>query len=221
MKLALGLLSTVAVIGLSSAGLAADLTPSPDVTSTTNVDWSGFYAGMNAGYGPGLLHLPLWDDVSFAGPFVGGQIGYNFKLGDSGAVIGVETNLDWANETGSTEESGFHYIDTFGWNGAVTAHLGMAVGSFLPYVLGGVAIAENTLTYRYDDPAHETGSTTVGSIGWTAGIGASVRLVSNLSVFSELRYTDYGTQDYSGNSVAGGPGHLTDTSIRGGANINF
>jgi len=107
-------LAGAATIALSSAGLAADLpsrAPPPFIAAVPIFTWTGFYIGVNAGWGsrqntnndpvfltPGLgaglvglngtLNFPGIDDNTFTG---GGQIGYNYQIGSF--VIGLEADI--------------------------------------------------------------------------------------------------------------------------------
>ena len=110
------LLSATALVALASVAQAADLparvAPAPVFTPVPVFTWTGFYAGVNAGWGwrnnnnntvvltgPGLpqrfvggtLALSNNDDGGFTG---GGQIGYNYQIGSF--VIGAEADIQWA-----------------------------------------------------------------------------------------------------------------------------
>ena len=99
-----------AASAVSSAALAADLpartyTKAPMFAPVTN--WSGFYGGVNAGYGWGNNDVAISDvtplspgasgiaNQSFgrnaSGAFGGGQIGYNWQMGSF--VTGLETDI--------------------------------------------------------------------------------------------------------------------------------
>ena len=82
-------------------------------------DWTGFYGGLNGGYG--LDYFPLRSTVTFPsgasvtgysglderGALFGGQIGFNYQFTNlpliGHAVVGVEANSDWADIAGSTQ----------------------------------------------------------------------------------------------------------------------
>lgn len=117
------LLSSVALVGLTAGAFAADLpsrrAPAPYVAVPV-FTWTGFYAGVNAGYAfsdtsnsgrfgsfgvtPGTLTPPLagYAGTVNVGPrassndgFVGGgQVGYNYQIGN--LVIGVEADAQYA-----------------------------------------------------------------------------------------------------------------------------
>src|SRR4051794_4346260 len=175
------LLSTVALIGLGAAAFAADLpsrraAPAPYVAVPV-FTWTGFYVGVNAGYGfsdndrnglgaynatAGSLSAPLGgyagtvttdglnsrDNSGFVG---GGQIGYNYQIGQW--VIGVEADLQYAdlNKSNSNgivvlnpgvvgftgaQNANFGGID---WFGTVRGRLGYAIDRMMIYGTGGFA----------------------------------------------------------------------------------
>lgn len=214
-KLAILLLASAAATSLAAAANAADLsapmappTMAPAPAPASN--WTGAYVGANLGYS--------WDkvtaDTGFGseidgnGGFVGGQVGYNFQL-DNGVVVGLQGDLDWANIKG-TDTNGL--TDTIDWTGAITGHVGYAFDAVMPYVLGGVAFANNKI---------ESGANSETQVhtGWTVGAGAEVMLASNISAFAEYRYSDYGSKDYTNPAATGV--HPTDNSIRAGLNFHF
>jgi outer membrane immunogenic protein len=116
------LLSSVALLGLTAGAFAADLpsrraAPAPYVAVPV-FTWTGFYVGVNAGYGfsdnnnnqgsfvagPGALSAPLGgyagtvnrgngngNNDGFVG---GGQIGYNYQIGNW--VVGIEADAQYA-----------------------------------------------------------------------------------------------------------------------------
>lgn len=96
-------LSNVAVP--ASAGVITKTAPA------TEKNWSGVYAGINAGYGTGEVssqnntvsfqslvfpqYIEQFNSSTFDGPVVGGQIGYNYEFANK-LIIGAETDLDYA-----------------------------------------------------------------------------------------------------------------------------
>src|SRR3954453_2753812 len=113
----------VAAAALTVSGaFAADLPtrappPAPFVAAIPIFTWTGFYVGLNAGWGwrndnsepvilipgvgtPGLagtLDRSGGDDGGFTG---GAQIGYNYQFGS--LVVGAEADIQWA-DTGNNQ----------------------------------------------------------------------------------------------------------------------
>ena len=191
------------------AGQAADLMVQPKpmtvaaAAATTN--WDGFYAGAQFGYGWGNLNYPSGGvSANLTGLAVGGQAGYNFHVSDN-VVAGVEGDLRWNNQRGSFPTAVTSQIN---WDGSVRGRVGLDLGQVMPYVDAGVAFANGTIN---SGPGYSA-----NHVGWTAGVGVEYMLASNLSANVEYRYSDYGTQTYSGQQFA-----LTDSSLRVGLNYHF
>jgi outer membrane immunogenic protein len=156
---------------LASAASAADLParaapPAPIMAAAPIFTWTGFYAGVNAGWGwrdddeesvvlggavPGTLFFENGDDGGFVG---GAQIGYNYQIGSF--VIGLETDIQWA-DTGDDEEVRFVPAGVTGtfipgefnndlsdWFGTVRARAGVAFDRVLIYATGGLAYSDDS-----------------------------------------------------------------------------
>jgi outer membrane immunogenic protein len=209
-----------ALAALTGSAFAADLAaPAKGVIAAPAPSgFDGFYIGLNAGYGPGNVSTPndspYPTGFPFSGPFVGGQVGYNFVLIDN-VVAGIEGDMEWTNETGNALYGAYTTTARLNWTGAVTGHLGVTMDNLMLYVLGGVAFANNTLTADDGVPASLLQDTQT-HVGWVAGIGAAAKVSDNVSVFGEVRYAEYGSKQYSPshNGITG----LTDTSVRLGVN---
>lgn len=129
-------------------------------------DWTGFYAGMNGGYGGGIVgfeeqraQIPAGvatasSQTARAGGFVvGGQAGFNRQFAN-GFVLGVETDAQWSDIRGSNVRALYALAAPpvsfaadprngeraeLSWFGATRARLGYGFDRMLPYVTGGVA----------------------------------------------------------------------------------
>ncbi|ARN80154.1 outer membrane protein [Methylocystis bryophila] len=131
--------------------------------------WTGFYVGVNGGYGGGnndvtVTALGVSGPQVFSGTqigvdrtggaLVGGQIGYNYEL-SSRLVLGGEVDIDWAdpatntnsNSNNASSGAGFSSVGIGGdvnnvgldWLGTARLRLGYDLGRLLPYITGGVA----------------------------------------------------------------------------------
>jgi outer membrane immunogenic protein len=171
-KLLLG--ATLLALGVAPA-LAADMPekarPAPAAVASA-YNWTGFYAGLNAGYGwgdasstnapvdPGSQSFfgffPSTDfDTSFrqSGAIAGGQIGYNWQFSDR-VVAGIETDLQWSDLRGSQLRvsnvaglgaSSFNAVAErrLEWFGTFRGRLGfLATPNLLLYGTGGLAYGE-------------------------------------------------------------------------------
>ena len=187
----------VAFLGLACAtpALSADLPERPYSVPASyeqfGYDWTGFYIGLNGGYGmtsdclriSGPLGVLSDDDCRNAsGGVVGGQLGYRWQFGGGPIVWGLEAQGDWASLRGShvsfidptitnqTELKGF---------GLFTGQLGVAINNILFYVKAGAAVTAD----RYAATA-TAGGALLGSVGqarWggTAGVGLEYGFTPN------------------------------------------
>lgn len=221
---------------IGSTGLALVLLTGVAVAGD---DWvpsgfEGFYAGVYTGYAKGTVgdsgSPASYPNVSLDGAFVGGQAGYNFVL-RNGIVAGIQGDLGWANEKGSSGPTGMtigpvHHAtldDTITWTGSLTGRVGATMGGAMLYGLAGIAAAGNSLTNSGDDglggATPVEANVTNTNFGFTVGAGAAA-LSGPFEAFVEYRFTNYGNADYA---AAVGPHKvdLLDQSVRAGLNYHM
>jgi outer membrane immunogenic protein len=194
------LLSSVAFLGLTAGAFAADLpsrraAPAPMIAAVPVFTWTGFYVGVNAGYGwtnndfsvvtPAgtVLAVTGEDDGGFVG---GAQVGYNFQFGSF--VVGVETDLQYADIGGRgsfTPVVGTTFVtdDSDNYFGTVRARLGFAFDRALIYATGGFA---------YGDVGTFGGGS---NGGWTVGGGIEYAFTNNLTLKLEGLYVNLDQND--------------------------
>jgi outer membrane immunogenic protein len=166
------LLSSVAFLGLTAGAFAADLpsrrAPAPAFVPVPVFTWTGFYVGVNVGYGWGsnnddALVVPAgtpgfpaggavvqFNDGNNDGVLGGAQIGYNFQTGMF--VFGIEADIQAADMggnnnrtflvTGGAVPAGFTFARSnngIDWFGTVRARAGIAFDRTLVYATGGFA----------------------------------------------------------------------------------
>ena len=174
------LVLAASILAASTAStFAADLAARPYTKAPPVVaamyDWSGFYIGMNGGWGQSSTRydwanfLVRSDDAS--GGTVGGQIGYNWQAGSW--VFGLEAQGNWADLTRS-------YVDPFDprWSvgttvdaiGLFTGRVGYAANNVLFYVKGGAAVANNS----YWAALNNIDFINVSNTRWGASVGAGL-----------------------------------------------
>lgn len=205
------LLCTVGMTALAGPAVAADLAArpykAPPPVISPLYDWSGFYIGVNGGWGSsrncwGIV--PVVGGViadgcaDRSGGLVGGQIGYRWQAGQF--VFGLEAQGDWANLTGS-RVSVFNpafttHTQTDGI-GLFTGQIGYAWNATLLYVKGGAAVTSN----RYDI------NTTLGGInvasasstrwGGAVGVGLEYGFAPNWSAGIEYDHLFMGDTNNS------------------------
>ncbi|MCB8821583.1 outer membrane protein [Microvirga rosea] len=221
------LLASVALFGFAGAASAADLParaapPAPIVAAVPIFTWTGFYVGVNAGYGwntnnnDPFFYDPLvgyyGGDSGSDGGFVGGgQVGYNYQIGQF--VIGVEGDVQFADRGGSNRllyspTIGYYYggNDSDDWFGTVRARAGFAFDRALIYATGGFA-------FNGDNG------------GWALGGGLEYAFTNNLTAKIEGLYVNIDTGN--NNSIYGlgyyGGGRNKDEFgvVRAGLNYKF
>lgn len=153
------------------AATAADMpqyTPPPVITAVPLWDWTGFYLGLNAGYGWGQnggVNMNILDPgAAFFGPclaagsciggmsynndgFVGGvQAGYNWQINQF--VLGVEADIDYSDMSGSSAlatvvapfaTGAFSSSSEINWLATLRGRAGLAIDRGLIYATGGLA----------------------------------------------------------------------------------
>jgi outer membrane immunogenic protein len=170
--------------------------------------WSGFYAGVNGGYGwrqtsnqfayPAGDTYPAFDGIGAAGGFGGGQLGYSWQ-GAFGAplVAGIETDFQGANIAGKTVNTLDETFKTrLNWFGTVRGRLGYASNNALIYFTGGFAyggLGQRGEDNTYDIPTIFRSSGTV--TGYVLGGGLEYKFNPSWSLKAEYQYLNFGKHD--------------------------
>jgi outer membrane immunogenic protein len=206
----------------------------PPVTPVFN--WSGFYIGMNAGYG--WARDPFSEDVTAATPsmpsvtltginsqgFIGGfQTGANWQT--RSVVGGLEIDLSGSGIKGTSSVAGFDLAhapvfkmqtDEFDLLGSGRARLGYLVSpDILLYGTGGLAWTRLTQTTNLlASDGNFITTTPSWLVGWAAGAGAEMRLWStNWLARAEYLHYDFGNTGSTISSFStGGPPLLAETT---------
>lgn len=170
MRVWVGIAALVAALGTVETAGAADLAPAvvEPAVPLEAPSWTGFYAGLHAGYGFGagqdvdIARISRNNEVQWhskagkvspSGVFGGGQLGYNLQYG--AFVVGLETDIDvsgvedtargqfepWKAPWGNSPGYYYSYRNRTKaqWFGTLRPRLGYAYGDFLFYVTGGLA----------------------------------------------------------------------------------
>jgi outer membrane immunogenic protein len=224
------LFSTAAVIALgATAASAADL-PRPMYTKAPPLiapvgDWTGFYLGVNIGYGFGSASVNaggITGSENLDGVLGGGQIGYNWQNG--AWVFGLEVDGQGtdqhANFSSTVGATTITESDKLPWFVTARGRIGYAFApSYMIYATGGAAIADFSSTIA----ATGLGSATwdVTRAGWTAGAGIEGRINRQLSWKVEYLHLDTGTFNSTAFGVVPVNVRLTDDLGRVGLNYHF
>jgi outer membrane immunogenic protein len=166
-----------AMVGVGSAS-AADLAARPYTKAPPMMvamyDWSGFYVGINGGWGQSRDARSdlgvAFGNYNANGGTVGGQVGYRWQMGHW--VFGLEAQGNWADISGSSVNlanlaiSDRSKMDAFG---LFTGQIGYAWNQALFYAKGGAAVTDR----RYDFVTAATG-VNLASAGYNTNWGPVV-----------------------------------------------
>ncbi len=248
--------ATAALTFATGAAMAADApvyekgpTVAPVAAAAPVWNWTGFYAGVNAGYGWGNIETDsgsFFDsgdefDLDADGGIVGGQVGYNWQMDNF--VFGLETDMQYAHLS-SEDNNPFDfdgdgtYDDSAGvgaelnWLGTTRLRAGVAMDRFLVYATGGLAYGDADVGYTFNgsndvqDVIADEDSTRVG---YAVGAGVEGAITDHVTAKIEYLYTDLGDQDssYRYTDATGAPGTISTNTdfeahiVRAGLNYKF
>ncbi|TRD00365.1 porin family protein [Mesorhizobium sp. WSM4303] len=184
-----------ALIVLAAPAFAAD--PMAVPMTEPGFDWTGYYAGLQAGYGWGQSDISVTEDAPFAitpdidGGFVGGHVAGLWQFDQ--AVIGAEAELNYSSIDGKAESGlGSIFGTDIKWFGSVNAKAGFAMDRLLVYGVGGVAFAG----IETSQVAGASFASTRTNVGWTVGAGVDYALTDKFIVGAQYRYYDFGSEHY-------------------------
>jgi outer membrane immunogenic protein len=197
------------------------------------IDWTGFYVGLNTGYNFGHSDASYADselspfsiDSHPSGWSGGLQLGVNYQLKNR-IVFGIEAEASLVDASDTIYDSMSHEFrgrpsnDTIktssDYAGTVRARLGYAVGRFLPYLTAGVAGA-NAKVSATDGQLSESHFL----VGWTVGAGIEYALTRNWSVKAEYLHVDLGRHTWFAGDFWQSSSTSTSETIRFGVNYKF
>ena len=157
-------------------------------------DWTGLYVGFHSGYadgsyGPGTNPLLARGEVfppGLLGLTGGYQGGLNFQLRNN-IVLGVETDISFGGPFDQARLTDRLFTTSTDTLATVRGRVGYALGTVLPYVTGGLALARTQINITDGAIAGVRGQT---HVGWTAGLGIEAALGGNWSTKLEYNYID-------------------------------
>ncbi|MBS3651298.1 porin family protein [Pseudaminobacter sp. 19-2017] len=186
-------LGLVAFLGINAANAAdaIEAIPAPAMPMEeppVAATWGGPYVGVYGGYGfSGTSEdEAAGNDIGTKGFLGGGFAGYNFDTG-TGFVAGIEGDVGYSgvkgDNAGTTVKSGV--------DGSARARLGYTITpDLLAYATaGGAAKRMSVEEGGVKDSATQ--------LGWTAGVGADMKITEKVFGRVEYRYTDYGSETFS------------------------
>jgi outer membrane immunogenic protein len=205
----------------SAADLSRPAYPTKAAPSNASAyNWTGFYAGVNGGYGWGSSNWSaLGSSFNTNGGLVGGQLGYNWQLGHF--VYGLEGDVDWTDIHGTGNVLGCNMTacqTKSDFLSTVRGRVGVVVADrWLAYAAGGLAVGNIRATV----PGFGGIDTT--NAGWTVGGGVEFALAANWTAKVEYLHVDLGSANCGACGFVIGSNNvgLTEEIVRGGFNYHF
>ncbi|MCB8820498.1 outer membrane protein [Microvirga rosea] len=229
----LGFLTGTAVLALvASQAQAADLpsrySPAPAYGAMPAFTWTGFYAGVNIGYGWSTGTSRYYDPAfgyaggGKSGGFVGGaQAGYNYQFGMF--VLGAEADLQYAavGNKGASYGRIYYPGNSDGFFGTIRARAGVAFDRALIYGTGGFAYGDIGGNNAYDPLlGYRREDSTNG--GWTVGAGVEYAVTDNITAKVEGLYVNLDTRsNYVGSAYEAVRRDTEFGVVRAGVNYKF
>jgi outer membrane immunogenic protein len=208
---------------VAGSAFAADMpvkAPPPPPPPT----WTGMYLGINGGYAWGTsnhtnaANLVTTGDFNTRGGLAGVTWGGNWQAGH--AVLGFESDLDWAHINGTTPVvCGTTCFTNTKWLSTERMRAGWDFNGWLFYGTAGAAFARVNAGISTGCPllCGEKYRT-----GWTAGVGVETMFWHNWSAKLEYLHYDLGRDI---NWIAAGPSTVTVLDrgdiVRAGINYHF
>jgi len=194
--------------GWTMSAQAADLNYGSRAPLTVNqplnaFSWAGPYLGGNLGYAWGSVDNNPTKPSGFAGGF---QAGYNWQQG-SPWVFGIEGDI----QTTGADDTFAPWKFANPWFGTVRGRIGYALGNVLFYGTGGLAFGELRATTFGLSESHT-------NAGWTAGVGAEMGFAPNWSAKVEYLYVDLANSNFV---VTGASNGYRFGLVRAGVNYHF
>ena len=182
-----------------AAALAISIAAPPSFAGEVPVsfNWSGFYAGVNGGYGS---VSSIWNKRE--GGFGGGQIGFNWQY--DRVVFGPEVDGLAGRISGDTGPYFYAMSNTLGGIISIRGRGGIALNQFLLYGTIGIAYAKNEF-YWMGRPGMQTIGRPIISVpmvdaqwhdGWTTGAGLEYAFDQHWSTRFLYTYTRFGARGY-------------------------
>ena len=220
-------------LGMVGPAISADLPAVPYKTPVlipAVYDWSGFYTGLNGGWGTSNR---CWDVINGNGTFTpegchrisgglaGGQFGYRWQTASSW-VWGFEAQGDWANLRGSNvslvtpARTNRSHIDAFG---LFTGQVGYAWNTALLYFkAGGALVADRNEIATTNSGAVLATSAGDNRWGGTLGGGVEFSFAPNWSAAVEYNHLFIANNNTTFTNVVGG-NVVSNDRVRGDADL--
>jgi outer membrane immunogenic protein len=213
--------------------LAADMpVKAPAIPPVFN--WTGFYAGVDAGGIWGRANELINDDPcctarmtpnGFTG---GGHVGYRWMYAKY--VLGWEADLWGTTAKDDVANTDFPEISHLKIRAGGSARLvaGVPVDRSLFYLTGGVSVVDLNACTSVPDVACDTNHIQGFNgtrVGWVAGVGAAFALAANWIARIEYLHSDYGSHNFTATGFIAPSviaiNHFTTDVVRVGLSYQF
>ncbi len=199
----------LAVCGVAALGFGVGS------ANAQSADWSGWYAGLHAGYGSSDVDwtfgalvgggasdrgTPGQNIAHTSDGFIGGvHVGYNTQVGAwvygaEAAVTGSGMNGASLSTFGAGDDT---YTTDIDWLVGAFAKAGYAFDNVLIYAKGGYTGASVETTISDTVGIAATGSSREWHHGYAVGAGVDVMVTSNLIIGAEYRFSDFGSEAHT------------------------
>lgn len=210
---------TLAIGGSAYAADAVYIepTPAPIIVPPSVFDWTGPYAGIQAGYGWGNTGYeePFANtglnafDTNPNGFFGGVFVGYNWQI--TPWVFGVEADINYAAIDDRQQIGPANFLETHvDWFGSARARAGIAADRALIFATAGVAFAHHEEVQEF---AATRAAESDSVVGWTAGAGIEYAFTDQLAARVEYRYYDFQEGNYFAPGSAGAAAGFTERNV--------
>jgi outer membrane immunogenic protein len=216
------LVSLVAVmVGFCLIAALPSPAASQDTKAPGGYSWTGFYAGLNAGYSFSANNTDKLSPVSSnlfpaftagavaqpgslgqSGFIGGGQMGYNYQF-KKHWLTGLEIDFQYTDIRDSSDRTSTippfantNVHQNLSWLGTVRPRIGyIPTSRLLLYATGGPAWGRTNSSASIVDAVGEyfCGSSASMRTGWTAGAGLEWAFMNNFSLKAEYLYYDLGS----------------------------
>jgi outer membrane immunogenic protein len=209
-------------VAAQAADLAVQRQRTPNTINAAAYSWTGFYAGVNAGYGfggrddvntegqaaPNIANIaggarPGFVPLDRAGFIGGGHIGYNYQIGQM--VAGIESDISYTDFRDSANVGTFalgsgaplnnRFSSNIDYLGTVRGRIGWTYDRTLFYGTGGLAYGEVKQQVQMFGPTGNvefTGENNQLKAGYVVGAGVEYAMTNTLSVKGEYLFYDLG-----------------------------
>jgi outer membrane immunogenic protein len=206
MRIKLFAVTALALAGSCASAQAADMygrrAPYTVQQPLNNYSWAGPYIGGNVGYQFGDISNNGAEPSGFNG---GIQGGYNWQYGQF--VFGAEADIQASGAS-----------DTFApwkfsnpWFGTLRGRAGFAMNNILIYGTGGLAFGSVRAEALNLTETHS-------AAGWTLGVGAEIGITQNWSAKAEYLYVNLNDNQFA---LTGLPNGYQFSVVRLGVNYRF